>query len=697
MNAAVFCLGVSVLAHEVCLLRALSLAYWHHAASLVVSVALLGFGIAGTLLALVPRLKRESTVYWCAALYAVLIPVSLRVAARIDFNVLEVGWDPQQWWRLAALQGVFALPFLCAALGVSAALALRAERPGPTYAFNLLGSGAGALAAPLLLAQRAPHDALAVVAVVAALGCVVRFRLVGVAAGAIALLLGGRGLEMSPFKAWPSTPGKSEVRTEQGALGRVDSAAVDSLHFAPGLSLMAEAVPEDQVGLYLDGHLVGARDRGDSAYLDRTVGALPFVLPARRRPRVLLLGVGPDLARADELVESDPALAALSGVRESTVEQPRAFLESTQRNWDLILHHVAPLHPAAETPLLTVEGLRTALSRADAVAVSCALSVPPRSGLRLLRTADAVTGNLIAVRSADRLCVVMLRRAVTPEDRRAVERFCHENSFDPVRPEQWRFPEPYHITDTPLVDPGRGSYPYDLRPATDARPYFFKFFKWSRLVDSFDRDATPFVQWPYVALIVAFGQVTLLALLAMAAPLALSRAARAPAAVFLALGIGFMLVEMAFLQRATVRLGSPVHAAAAVLGGFLAGSGAGSLAVERFGYPMRRAALVVVLLAPLAWVALPASLPAAAFLCVLVAFPMGMPFPSALVRLEARSAPWALAFNGCASVAAAAAAPLLSSSVSIPATGLCALAAYVFVATRRRQKEAGPPAEPTDP
>jgi len=683
LNAAVFFLGASVLAHEVCLLRALSLAYWHHAASLVVSVALLGFGLAGTLLALVPRLKREATVFVAAALYAVLIPASLRAAARIDFNVLEVGWNPQQWWRLAALQGVFLLPFLCAATGIIVALALRAERPGPTYGYNLLGSGVGALAAPLLLAQRAPHDALGIVAVVAALGCVVRFRFVGVVAGAIALLLGGHGLEMSPYKAWPSTPGKSDVRTEYGVLGRVDSAVVPSMHFAPGLSLMADRVPEDQVGLYVDGHLVAARDRGDSAYLDRTVGALPFALLEKDDPRVLLLGVGPDLARADELVETNAALAALSGVRESTVAEPRAFLESTARHWDLILHHVVSLHPAAEAPLLTIEGIGAALDRAGAVAISCALSMPPRGGLRLLRTADAVTKNVIAVRSADRLCVLLLHRAPTPADRRAVERFCHDNSFDPVRPEEWRFAEPYHLTDVPLRDPGRG-YPYDLRPATDARPYFFKFFKWSRLGDSFDPDATPFVQWPYVALVVAFCQVTLFAVLLMAGPLAISRAARAPAAVFLALGLGFMLVEMAFLQHAMVRLGSPVHAAAAVLGGFLVGSGAGSLVVERLGYPTRRAALAVVFLAPLAWVLLPTSLPAAALLCAIVAFPMGMPFPSALSRLEARSTPWALAFNGCASVAAAAAAPLVSSSISIPATGLFALAAYAFVAARRR-------------
>ena len=64
MSVAVLLLSAAVLAHEVCLLRVLALAYWHHAAALVIAVALLGFGVAGTVLALVPRWKREETVAW---------------------------------------------------------------------------------------------------------------------------------------------------------------------------------------------------------------------------------------------------------------------------------------------------------------------------------------------------------------------------------------------------------------------------------------------------------------------------------------------------------------------------------------------------------------------------------------------------------------------------------------------------------
>jgi len=686
LKAAVFGLSAAVLAHEVCLLRVLSIAYWHHAAALVVSVALLGFGVAGTLIALAPRLKAPGTVAFCGVLYAPLMVLSIDLARLVDFNVLEVGWDREQWLLLLALEAIFFLPFVVAALAINAALALAAERPGATYAANLLGSGAGAMAVPLLLYLGPPAAVLRFVAAGAALSALFAWRgwrrLLAPVAAAAAFALGGRELPMSPFKAFESMPDKRDIRTEYGPLGRVDRAVVPALHYAPGLSLMAPAFPERQSGLFVDGNLVGARDAGDSAYLRYTVGELPYRLLGRAPAQVLLLGLGPDLPRATTVIDPDRHLLELAGAP-GVAREPRAFLEETDETFDLVIHHVPALNAAAETPLLTVEGLAAALARAGdgGFALSCSLTMPPRPGLRLLATAERVTPHLVAVRTADRLCVVLRRAAPTDAERGRVLEFCRENGFDPVRPASWAFAEPFHETPVRLVAPG-ADYPYDVRPATDARPYFFKFFRWSRLGDLFTPGATTFVEWAYVAMVVAFLEVTLLGLVLMAAPVALSRAARAPAFVFVAVGLGYMLLEMAYLARAMVRLEGPVHAAAAVFGGFLVGSGLGSLAGERLGRPLRRAAFAVALLALPGYFLMPRAAWAAALLCAVVAFPMGIPFPAALARSPARSVPWALAWNGCAGVAAAAAAPLLSSSLSIPATAVAAALCYAGVATR---------------
>jgi hypothetical protein len=696
VKATVFGLSAAVLLHEICLLRVLSIAYWHHAAALVVSVALLGFGAAGTLLALAPRLRAPSVVPLCAIAYSLLVAPSLLAARAIDFNILEVGWEPLQWLRLLALEAIFLVPFLVAGLGINVALALSAERPGPTYAANLLGSGTGSLAAPLLLTLGPPAEVLRYAAVLAALSGITAaprtLRLLHASVAAMLVFVAWPDLPMSPFKDFASFPDKREIVTRYGPLGRVDRAVVPVLHYAPGLSLTSPVIPEGQTALFVDGHLAGAV--GGGKHLPHTLGDLPYRLLGRVPGRVLLLGLGPDLPRATLVVDPDRNLLDLAGVS-GRAEEPRAFLgvdtkfvpESSRQPYDIVVHHVPSLHAAAETPLLTVEGLRAGLANAGegGFAVSCALTTPPRAGLKLLATADLVTPHVVAARTADRLCVVLRRRAPTEEEKARVLAFCEENGFDPVRPAEWGFPEPFHITRTPLVAPGP-DYPYDVRPATDARPYFFKFFRWSRITDLFAPGATTFVEWAYVAMIVAFLEALLLGALLMAVPVALSRAARAPALRFVALGCAFMLLEMAYLARAMVRLEGPAQAAAAVFGGFLVGAGLGSL----FSARLRHAALAVAILALPGYYLMPSSALPAALLCSLVAFPMGVPFPAALSRLRPESVPWALAWNGCASVAAAAGAPLLSSSLSIPSTAGVAALLYVLISRGLRQGCGGP-------
>jgi hypothetical protein len=61
-----------------------------------------------------------------------------------------------------------------------------------------------------------------------------------------------------------------------------------------------------------------------------------------------------------------------------------------------------------------------------------------------------------------------------------------------------------------------------------------------------------------------------------------------------------------------------------------------------------------------------------------------MPFPSALARLPDASVAWALAVNGCASVAAAALSPLLATTWSVDATLALGAVLYLAVAMRAR-------------
>ena len=54
-EAALLFVSASVLSYQVILVRAFSIGQWHHFAYMVISIALLGFGASGTLLAALER------------------------------------------------------------------------------------------------------------------------------------------------------------------------------------------------------------------------------------------------------------------------------------------------------------------------------------------------------------------------------------------------------------------------------------------------------------------------------------------------------------------------------------------------------------------------------------------------------------------------------------------------------------------
>src|SRR3970040_1145113 len=111
---ALLLLSAATLAYELALMRAFSIALWHHFAYMVISIALLGFGASGTFLALWPGLRRrnpEKTFAVFTVLFALSLPFSFALAQRIPFAPFLLLWDWRQWLSLAAYYLVFFLPF----------------------------------------------------------------------------------------------------------------------------------------------------------------------------------------------------------------------------------------------------------------------------------------------------------------------------------------------------------------------------------------------------------------------------------------------------------------------------------------------------------------------------------------------------------------------------------------------------------
>ena len=436
--------------------------------------------------------------------------------------------------------------------------------------------------------------------------------------------------------------------------------------------------------------------------------------------------------------------------------EPRAFVRAGTRRYDLIVLASgdsfaaggAGVQAAAEHYGLTVEALRDYLARVapgGLLAVTRWSKQPPRDELKLFATAVAalraggvtdLRTHIVAIRNWDASTWVVKRDGFDAGELASLRAFTDTHGFDPVHLPGLRATDAsrFHALDRPtlvegaraLASPRAGDYLRDYKfaiaPASDDRPYFGNFFRWRALPELWrlrEQGSAVLLDSGTLLLLATLLQALPLALLLVLLPLlALPRAGAGAGektvhrgrvgAYFIALGLAFMLVEIATLSRLTLLVGHPLLAATVGLAGFLLCAGGGSLYAQHLlaragaerlevdvANTVRRVVFVIAL--GMLWqfavftathelgAGWPVSARAAAGLLGIapLAFAMGLPFALGLARL-ARSAPafvpWAWGLNGCASVLAAIAALLLAMAIGLRATLLCALALYAFAA-----------------
>jgi hypothetical protein len=242
-----------------------------------------------------------------------------------------------------------------------------------------------------------------------------------------------------------------------------------------------------------------------------------------------------------------------------------------------------------------------------------------------------------------------------------------------------------------------------LEPATDDRPFFFNVLPWRALFSS----QRIFWMFPgsstgLLVLLVMLGQALLLGGLLIVLPLVRRgassldvRAAPRFLLYFLGLGLGFMLIEISFVQKYVLLLGYPTYSLSVTIFSLIVSAALGAALCRRgWGRPRRflrgllaaTVALVAVEVSLLAWVRdamLGASLALRVATTVALQFPLGfalgMFFPTGLEllrRVEPRLVPWAWAVNGVASVAATVLAVILGIELGFTRVALLAAGIY---------------------
>lgn len=786
--AAVLLISTAAIAYEILLMRMLSIVQWHHFAWMVISLALLGYGVSGTAIALArehlwPRF--EAAFALCALIFSIAMVACWTLAQNVPFNALQIVWDRWQLLWLGVLYLVFMVPFFFAALCIGMAFTFHGRMAGRIYFLDLLGAGLGAALVIVLLFFASPVTVLTLLSLLALAASLLvsRKRSLSWSAAAWVLLLlwshasGMTALHLSEFKNLSKSlqaVGSTVIDETSSPLGQltvVENRVVPVRH-APGLSIATRHLPPEQLAVFRDGGGMSAITRWDGerdvpAYIGDMTSALPYQL--LDAPRVLVLGAGSGMdvlqalhlgAAEIDAVELDAGMAALVGERYSEyagnlyqhprvrlhIDEARGFAARSEHRYDLVQIGLLDAFAVSgsgvqalnENYLYTAESIRAyldLLAPGGYLAITRWVKVPPRDSLKLLNTVATSLrqqgvqdpGSRIAMIRGWSTATLLVRNGELGEaeiDR--ITLFAQGLSFDTIHfpgmtaEQANRFNQLdrpwFHQGVQALLGPNHDAfvarYKFNIEAATDERPYFFNYFRWPVFLEALalrDRGGAALLEWGYLVPAATLMQAALAGFILILLPLVMTGMIGTGGgrirngAYFFLLGLAFLLVEIAFIQKFTLFLSHPLYAVAVVLAGFLVFAGIGSRLSEKLAAWSRLAGFsaihisvcgialltlaYIVLLPPvfrslLAWGDVTRICASLALIAPL-ALAMGMPFPlglRSLAKANPSFIPVAWALNGFASVISAAMAVLLAVTLGFTAVLLIALVLYTSAA-----------------
>jgi spermidine synthase len=759
----------SALLLELALTRLFSVVLFYHFAFLAISIALLGLGAGGVFAYLLKaRLSGTGTRTLAARLcmansVVVLVVLEIVLHARV---ALQVSWA--NFGRLTTLYLAAAVPFFLTGLLFAVVFAREARRIPRLYGADLCGGALACLAVvPLLNWVGGPNVVLVAGTTMAAAGAIwagsrALRRNAGVLVLALAVLIGanysGRLIDVVYAKGMFRDPAWVEF-ARWNALSRVE---VDRQGQAKAIVIDADASTYILNADVAQWHNTEWEDDLMSA-----PPALANVLRPKGEFAIIGPGGGVDVLRAVANgspsvtgIEINPIIATTimrgryADYAQHLYDRPdvhihvtdgRSFLRSTPQHFDVVqmtlvdtwASTAAGAFALSENNLYTVEAFREYfdhLKPDGMIAITRWEFRHPREALRVVAVAMEALHRLGVANPArnfivasqgplneDGIPVVVLAKKTpfTPAEEAAVNN--HLDDFPQLNP-LYLPSDPGQNPFSDLIasnDPygfARG-YAYNVAPVTDNAPFFFFTLKPEQILG--EKGLRSGIDWKVnlgvlvLLLVLVISLVAVLAFLVL--PLILrsklrgrnARQSPLPLLYFVAVGLGYIMVEIAFIQRFVLFLGHPTYALTVVIFLLMLSSGAGSL-FSRLWLPRTSLGwvpLVLVVVTILADVLfLPGRLAAlvgldfgyrllvSAVLLIPLGFVMGMPFPTGLRALAALPAPefpagegasdnsveWAWAMNAAASVLGSVLAMVIAIQFGLTVTLTCGAAAYLI-------------------
>ena len=750
---------------ELALTRLFSVVLFYHFAFLAISIALLGLGAGGVFAYLLkPTLSNYATRTLASRLCmanAVLIFVVLEIVlhARVSLDV-----STANFLRLTVIYLTAAVPFFLTGLLFSVVFARETRRIPRLYGADLCGGALACLAVVPLLNWLGGPNAILVSGI--ALGIAARIwasdgrerRNAAFIALSLAALIAanhsGRLIDIVYAKGMFRDPAWVEF-ARWNALSRVE---VDRQGQAKAIVIDADAST----------YIMNAEvSRWHETEWEKDLMSAPPALANVLRPLGQFAIIGPgggvDVLRAVANgspsvtgIEINPIIATTimrgryADYAQHLYERPdvhihvtdgRSYLRATSEQFDVVqmtlvdtwASTAAGAFALSENNLYTVEAFReyfNHLKPDGMIAITRWEFRHPREALRVVSVAMQALHSLGVANPArniivasqgsldeDGIPVVVLAKKTpfTDDEENAVAAHCDRyEALDPLYLPTAPGKNPFSdlIASNDPYTYAR-SYAYNVSPVTDNAPFFFFTLKASQILG--ERSLHHGIDWKVnlgvlvLLLVLVISAVAVMVFLVL--PLMMksgpTRPSPLPLLYFIAIGLGYILVEIAFIQRFVLFLGHPTYALTVVIFLLMVSSGAGSLTSRRWlprtemvGIPLIAilAALVAYVfflpgrLAVLVGLSFNARLLISALLLIPLGFVMGMPFPTGLRALAAIAATrsrqrhesadnaveWAWAMNAAASVLGSVLAMVIAIQFGLNITLACGAAAYLL-------------------
>lgn len=750
---------------ELSLTRLFSVVLFYHFAFLAISIALLGLGAGGVFAYVLKSWLREFGTRalasrLCAAnsvLVVVVLEIVLHVPVALDVT-------EKNFFRLTVLYLTAAIPFFLTGLLFSVVFARESSRIPRLYGADLCGGALACLAVVPLLNWLGGPNAILIAAAALATAAVLwaetrpARRNAALLAAAFVVLTAanysGRLIDVVYAKGMFRDPAWVEF-ARWNAFSRVE---VDRQGQAKAIVIDADAST-----YIMNAEVARWHETAWENALMSAPPALANVLRPHGEFAIIGPGGGVDVLRA--VANGSPSVTGIeiNPIIASTIMQGRyadysqhlyqrpevhvhvsdgrSFLRSSEQKFDVVqmtlvdtwASTAAGAFALSENNLYTAEAFREYfdhLKPDGMVAITRWEFRHPREALRVvavamealhrLGVANPARNFIVASEGAldeDGIPVVVLAKktAFTAAEEAAVTAHLTRYSklhalYLPSQPVQNPFSaliaanDPYSFA---------RSYAYNVTPVTDNAPFFFFTLKAGQILG--ERGLHRGIDWKVnlgvlvLLLVLVISIVAVLGFLVL--PLALTGGKRRhsafPLIYFVAVGLGYILVEIAFIQRFVLFLGHPTYALTVVIFLLLLSSGAGSLFSRRW---LPRAEMVwiplllviVTLLADVFF--LPSRLAAlvgmnfnyrllvSGVLLIPLGFVMGMPFPTGLRALAAsrergssadqsssdNGVEWAWSMNAAASVLGSVLAMVIAIQFGLTITLACGAAAYLL-------------------